>query len=882
MFVEALRRLAHLFRRSRFDRELDAELAFHIDARADELIQAGMAPEAAQASARRDFGSFVRAREGTRDAWRILWLEDCAADIRYAFRSFCRSPAFSLTAVLSLALGIGGASATFAVLDSVLWKALPVSDPQRLVRLSATRATDETDMLPLALVEQLRRAEIFADLAVASDDGLSFTYDDRSERLVGQAVSSNYFSFLGITPVLGRDFSSDVRAGRWAAEVIISYRFWQRRFGGDPTVIGRTVRLNTYPFTIVGVSPDSFFDTTRGRDHELRIPLLPDGQSLAQINLLDGSGARRMFVLGRLRASMTAAQSEAAANTQLTEWLRSASSAQRVYRTARVRPAASGWPGGLEVFRLPLFVLFGLVLVVLLIACANVASLLIARAVARQREIAVRASIGAGRGRLVRQLLTENLMLSCFGGLLGVALAYWAVGAFEWFLPQGHIRFVIDVRPDQRVLAFAFALSVVTGLTFGIAPAIQGARMAASAALKSDSTGSIGGAGHLRLSEALVVVQVAFSILLLIVTGLFVRTLDDLRPRDFRVAPDRVLLFTIKPQLEIYSPDRIRRLVADIVERVSALPGVQSVAAAENGPLGSRTSRQRLDLHGAANIQISTDMATPHFFETIGVPRIAGRDFAASDSLTTAPVAIVNQTLARMFFNGVNPIGQRVALRNDPQRRQFEIVGVVADTHYYDVHGMAAPAMWGALFQNTAYMPTLHVRSASADTAAVTAAVRRELDRIDTGFPVFNIRSLEQRMEDSLASERMVANTSAAIGGIALLLAGVGLYGILAYAVSRRTREIGVRVALGATGPTVVWLVAREALVLVSSGTAAGVLIGAVARRLLSAQLPGLSAVEPITLAASIAAMLTIAAIAVTVPAYRASRVEPTLALRSD
>ena len=373
-------------------------------------------------------------------------------------------------------------------------------------------------------------------------------------------------------------------------------------------------------------------------------------------------------------------------------------------------------------------------------------------------------------------------------------------------------------------------------------------------------------------------------IVLLIVAGLFIRTLANLRPTDFQVATDRVVLFTIKPQQEIYTADRVRRLVTEVMERTRVLPGVRSAALAESGPLGSRglarVTANETAGGGAAHAVL--DLITPGLFDTIGVPRIAGRDFLLSDTIATPPVAIVNQAFARALFKGANPIGRTISVPQDRMRRQFEIVGVVADAHYDDVHAAPSPGLWINLLQETPYMPTLHVRTATDATASIVSAVRRELDEVDKGFPIFNVRTLELRIEDALARERMIASISATFGAVALLLAGIGLYGVLAYAVSRRTREIGIRVALGSTTRSVLWLVAREAIVLVSSGIGVGALIGALADRLLSARLVGLSLVDAPTLVAATAAMLVIAAIAVSFPAYRAARVDPTIALRTD
>ena len=879
---EIVSRLRHVPRRSRFERDLDTEIEFHIEARADELIESGLTPREALTQARREFGSRARARESSHEAWRFRWLDDLVGDARYAFRAFRRSPAFTLTAVASLALGIGASSAMFAALDAILWKPPPVVDPDSLARVSLTRAEAEpTYQVPIEYLDRLRRAGVFDDLVLTSGDGLSFTYDDRAERIVGSSVSPNFFTALGLHPIVGRGFSTEIQSGQWAAEAVLSYRFWQRRFGGDPGIVGRTIHLNTYPFTVVGVSPAAFFDLERGFDPELRIPLLPVGQRLTEIDQLSGSLDRRIAAIARLKASMTAAQAEVAAEAQFQAWLGATSlpSVRRQqYRHARLE-AGADWSGGLAEFRAPLVVLMTLVGLVLVIACANVANMLLARGIARHRELALRASIGAGRTRLVRQLLTESVLLAAAGGVVGVAVSHWVADALVWFLPQGHINLVVDLRPDGRVLAFTSALSLLTGIVFGFIPALQATRSDLAAGLKADSTG---GAARGRTRNALVIAQMALSLVLLIVAGLFTRTVSHLRPTDFRVPTDRVFLFTMKPQREIYDADRVRQLVADLQRRTSVLPGIKSSALAEFGPLGSRMDYVTVESTDASATHTALDLVTPGFFDTIGLSVVAGRDFGADDTKSAPPVTIINEALARTLFRGASPLGRTVRVPGDPQRRSFTVVGVVATAHYYDLHTPPGPTAWISLFQETPYMPTLHVRASTADVGAVVAAVRHEFDAVDTGFPIFNIRTLDARIDDALARERMVASVSVTFGVLALLLAGVGLYGILAYSVSRRQREIGIRVALGSSARGVLWCVVREVAVLVLVGAIAGIAMATLAGRLASPYLFGVSPFDPEGLLASTAALAIIALMAVSVPAARATRVDPIVALRSE
>jgi predicted permease len=423
-------------------------------------------------------------------------------------------------------------------------------------------------------------------------------------------------------------------------------------------------------------------------------------------------------------------------------------------------------------------------------------------------------------------------------------------------------------------------LSLLTGVLFGLIPALQATRGDLAGRLRTDSAAAIGDR-RARLRRVLVMAQVAFSVVLLIAAGIFVRTLARLRISDYHAPADRVLLFTLKPQHEIYTPDRVRDLTSELVRRVSAIPGVLAAGLAENGPLGSRTDRDFVESPGHDMVEVASDFVTPGFFDSVGMRRLDGRDFSGGDRLGSPPVAIVNQALARILFPSQNPLG-RTLLLSQQNRKAFEIVGVVADAHYYDVRGGPSPGVWFALEQATPYMPTLHVRTAGQDTGAMVAAIRHEFDAIDRGFPVFNVKTLQLRIEDSVARERMVAALSTAFGALALLLAAIGLYGLLAYSVSRRTREIGIRMALGSSARAVVWLTAREALGLVAAGTVSGIAIAGAASRLLEQYLFGAASVDVVTLLLAAAAMLFIAGIAVSIPATRAARIDPMAALRQE
>ena len=886
-------RFRSLFRRGRVEEELDGELRLHLEQQIAENIAAGMTPEEARYAARRALGGVAQIKEECRDMRRVNAIVSLFQNLRYAARLFRRSRFFTVIALVSLALGIGANSAIFTAMDAILWKPLPVNDPQSLVAFSAIHANGrQDDDLPAALGAELRRSgTIFSDWVMATADGLSFSVNSGAERVMGEAVSPNYFTFLGVRPVLGRGFSDDVRSGHWTPEVVLSYRFWKFRFAGDENIIGRTVRINNYPFTVVGVSPPGFFGLLVGLDPELRLPIMPPGQELEQIHLISGK-RERWGSMARLKPCVTLRQAEAAINIQLLHFLAKAPAQEDRWaslRHIRLRPATTGFHHFVESFQDPLFVLLGLTGLVLIIACSNVANMLLARASVRQREFAVRASIGAGRARLVRQMLVENLLLWLVGGLLGIGVASWTNDLLFRLLPQGHMRIVLDLRPDPRAVFFTLSVSLATGLLFGLVPALTATRGNLTSSLKTDSAGSIGEGRGFSFRKGLVVCQVGLSLLLLIVSGLFVRTLANLRAIDYGYRPEKVLLFTMKPQVEIYTPQQIQNMTAELVRRVSLEPGVRSVALAEEGPLGSRGSGSAMiRVPGGQPLKALTDEFSPGFFETLGITQLTGRDFSLSDKEGSPLVVILNDVLARALFKNENPIGRVVV--TDAKRelhlrgpRQFQVVGIVRASRYNDLRDPPPPAAYFAVRQLTAYMPTLHVRmNGQRSTADVVAAVRHEFDVLDKGVPVFNVKSLEDRVDDSLSRERLVSGLAGAFGILALLLASVGLYGVMAYLVTLRTREIGIRMALGSSPKGVFWLVAKEALTLLGLGIVAGVSAGMIAARSVSNQLFGLSPSDLVTVLSAVFTMLIVTCLATFIPVRRALHVDPAIALRYE
>ena len=845
-----------------------------------------MPPDDARYAALRAMDGIEQRKEDCRDTRRVRPIEDLLKDIRFALRAFRRSPVFTITAVVSLALGIGANTTIFTAIDAMLWKPLRVEKPEQLVRfVSIMPSGRESNIFPPDFADRLKRSpDLFSDAIGFRDDGLSFIYDGRAERILGGAVPPNYFTFLGVRTILGEPFSTGVREGHWAAEAVLGYRFWKNRFGGDPGVIGRVIHLNSYPFTIVGVSAPEFYDLERGLDLELRVPRMPPGQQLKEMDLISGTSKDWCLTMARLRPGATLAQASAIAETQFHDILRAENAPEdRRSRHVRALPGDRGWSQYMQAFSTPLFVLFGLVGGVLLIACANVASMLLARATSRRRELAVRCSVGAGRGRLIRQMLAESMLLAIGGGVLGIAAAYWTGPILLHFLPRSNINLVLDLHPDARALWFTFALSVATGVLFGLIPALHATRGDLAGTLKADSAASIGDRRTALFRKALVSAQVGFSLVLLIAAGLFVRTAANLHPEHLGVDPNRVLQFMIKPQVELYDAPRMHTLVSELLRRIREVPGVESDTLGHPGPFTGHPDMVMASVPGHAPVRIDRDDVNSGFVHTFGLRLITGREFTDADKPGSTPVAIVNQLAARALFGNENPIGKTFQVESKgPEGGAYQVIGVIADTTWADVRDGARPMAIFCFQKYPPYMPVVHVRTNNPDTAAMFSAVRRVFDEVDQGFPVFNVKTMSMQIDDLLARERIVANFAAAFGMLALVLAAIGLYGVLAYSVARRTREIGIRMALGSGAGPMVWLVAKEALRLVAMGCAAGIAIAIAAGRLIASNLYGVSPMDPLTLVGAAALMLAIAAIAVGIPAMRATRVDPLIALRYE
>ena len=806
-----------------------------------------------------------------------------------------KSPAFSAVAVLSLALGIGANTAIFSLIDAVLLKLLPVSDPQRLVvfRMGGDSFTYPNYTL-------IRDTNIvFTGVLGYAAARLNVRIDGQPEPAgTGQLVTGNYYSVLGVHAILGRTLEpADDRTPGAHPVAVISYAFWQRRFNRDPGVLRRTVEIAGLPYTIIGVTPPEFFGIEVGRAPDITVPVMMQPQvmpGLASWLNNDRQTNDWLHLVARLKPGVSAPHALASlqpAADQMNEEVRRFLAAKfgnalrAQPRKLELLPGSKGLSALRRQFSQPLLVLMAVVGLVLLIACANVANLLLVRAAARQREIAVRLALGAARFRLIRQLLTESLVLSTAGGLAGLLFARWSARLLLTFLPKGEVPVSLDLSPDARILAFTLTVSVLTGILFGLAPALRAARLNLNSALTQKQTTGL----RQITGKLLVVSQVAFSLLLLVGAGLFLRTLANLRSQDAGFQPERILSVRLEPLGSDFKNPKLHLAYQDFLGRIRAIPGVIAASLGGYSPFsrdpwergGSFDNTSTITVEGRPNANVHSMQVYPGYFASLGLRILRGRDLMSQDQGTSQEVAVINETMARALFPGRDAIGARFSFAGR-QANLVEIVGIVKDARYGSLREAAAPMFYQTFTQSHTGrgQMTLHVRT--ANSAGVAPAVLREMQQLCRDVPTFEMQTLASQIDASLLQERLIATLCGFFAGLALLLASIGLYGLMAYAVARRTNEIGIRMALGAQRAEVIWMVLREVLALVGVGVAAGIPMALAAARLISGSLFGLTAADPLTLVAATFVMLAVAVLAGYLPAQRAARVDPMNALRYE
>jgi putative ABC transport system permease protein len=878
MLRKLKRRLRALTRKRDVERELDEELRFHIEKQVELNVARGMSHDEARRAALATFGRVENIKEECRDARGLRPIEDMWQDLRYGVRKLLKSPGFALVAVMTLAIGIGANTAIFSVVNAVLLRPLPFERPEELVRVFGTRASRSSFSRPHSYLNfnDLRtQNQTFEAMAAYTGTSAALSGAESSEQITGVLSSGDIFRVLGTRPLMGRLLEAgDERPGGSNA-VVISHGLWQRRFGGDPQIVGRVIKLDGREREIVGVTPADFgFEfVTDAADFWTAIdPAEGPYKSRGSI-FLD--------IIGRLKPGVSVEQANADAGvvgSRLAEQYQE-SNAGVGFRLAAAQEELVG-----DV-RPTLLVLLGAVGFVLLIACANVANLLLARAAGRYREIAVRSALGAWRGRIVRQLMTESLLLAFAGGLLGLLFALWGVKILSAFVPENVPRFG-ETSIDLRVLGFTLAASVVTGFLFGIAPALQSSRFDINEALKEGGRGGTDGVGRKRVRSLLVVSEVALSLVLLVGAGLLMKSFVRLRNTDPGFDPSNTLTASLSLASVRYDTDeKIADFYRRLVERVRAMPGVESVGAvtplplSENGYSFSFTIAGQPPLPPGQGQSASARLVNPEYFRTQRIPLRAGRDFTDADKAGAPGAIVVNEAFARRYLPGVEPLGQRLSLGvNDIEG---EIVGVVGDIRGVRLATPAAPEYYvpeaAAAFSDM----TLVVRTKS-DSASLTPALRQAVAEMDKDQPLYDVRTMDSLVARSVARQRFSMTLVGVFAALAMLLAAVGIFSVMSFMVAQRTHEIGVRMALGARPRDILSMVVRQGLVLTLAGVCVG-LAGAFAlTRLMSGLLYEVSATDPVVYGSITALLAAVAVLACYVPARRATKVDPLIALRYE
>jgi predicted permease len=812
-------------------------------------------------------------------------MEKLAQNLRYGGRMLRRNPGFTGIVVLILALGVAVNSTVFSMVKAVLLRPLPgVHQPDQLVALYTTFSSGRyvTTSYPDYL-DCRDQTQVFSGLMASSPLPLNLSTEGIGERIWGEIVSGNYFQLIGVGAALGRTLSpeDDLRSGGHPVAVI-SFDLWQNRYGSDPNVVGKTMKLNGHQFTIVGVAARGFRGSSVGLSLDVYVPLMMQAQVLPMGDLLTNRGGQWLEIKGRLKSGVSLPQAQAAL-TLLASRLE-----QQYPQTNKGHGAALFplWqaPLGAQAQLLPVLVLLMAVVgLVLLIACANVSNMLLARAAARQREMAIRLSLGASRAHLIRQLLTENLLLSLLGGAAGLLLTFWVTGFLMRVKLPINLPVWFDLSVDRLVLGFAVILSLATTLVFGLVPTLQASKPDLVAALKDGTSGFVRGRRKARLRSFLVVTQVALSLMLLISTGLLVRSLQKAQATDPGFNPENVLLVSLDLQPNGYSESNGKVFYQQLLDRVGSLPGVQSVTLAKLLPLslGQRLSRsvqiRDYDPRPDEDMSIDYNIVGSNYLQTLGVPLVKGRDFGPQDHEQAVRVAIVNETMAGRFWPGQDPVGRWIGVAS----QWLQVIGVAKDGKYHELGERPIPYVYVPVSQNYQSEMTLHVRT-RGEPRNWLSAVRAEVQALDKEVSVFGVKTLTEHMSIPLFGPRMVATLMGLMGVLALLLAAVGIYGVIAYSVSQRTREIGIRMALGARPRDVLKVVVGQGMVMALIGLFIG-LAGAFAlTRIMSGLLYGVSATDPTTFAGVSLVLGGVALVASYLPARQATKVEPILALRYE
>jgi predicted permease len=908
-------KLQALFSPGKVHQEFDAELRTHLQMLTERYLRQGLPPEQARQAARRQFGNSSLLKEQIRGARSFLSLSACRRDVQFGARQLVRNPLFTAIAVSSLALGIGANTAIFSAAKRVLLDTLPVSNPHELRMLTWVSGHEQpvppvwgdvwstdggglaSNAFSYAVFDAMRKQTgVFRDLIAFKDIKLTASVDGHPELIGGELVSGSAFDALGIQPILGRPLNVADDAGPGKGPVaVISEGYWSTRFGRSPSVLGKSIVLNGVPFAIVGVAPAQFNGLQMSSAAQVFVPLTMQPVVAPQAQLIGSGGASLLNnpqswwiqILARLRPDVPEARTQAALNLILRETamdtLPKAKGMDQFH--LQLEPGDRGLDDLRERFANPSYVLLALAGLVLLLACVNLANLLLARGESRQREMSTRLALGAGRAQILRQVLTESLLLSGLGGMAGVGLGFLGRNLIPSLLGQSWDGSAIKVRFDWQVLAFAAGISIATGLVFGMFPAWQAMHINVNGSLKSSGNTTVG-RNKVWLGKGLVITQIALSTILLVGAGLFVRTLINLSKTPLGFRTDHMLLFELNPPRTRYSDARMAMLYHAIEAQISAIPGVRSVSMSNIAIIGDGHSGTSFHLSGhpvtAKEERVQVNNVGTEYFSTLGIPLLNGRAFNVRDSATSPTVAVINQALARKYFPNQNPIGATFEADADDANGPIQIVGVAADTRYADLRTETPPLFYLSYQQvpRASHM-VVEVRAAS-EPGSILSQVRAAIESQDRDLPMIDVRTMADQVAASLSAERIFANLTAGFGLLALLLASIGIYGIMAYTVSRRNTEIGLRMALGEQPASVVWRVMREALWMLGVGLIAGIGCSLALSRLVAAQLFGVQVVDAWTYVAAMALLTGVALAASFVPARRASAIDPLSTLRYE
>jgi predicted permease len=839
-------------------------------------------------------------------------METLLKDLRYGFRSMLKRKGFAAIAVITLALGIGANTAIFTLVNALILKSLPVSHPEELVLFNDTTGegtsledsprTGQWKRFSYASYQYFRNHnQSFQDITAfrSGESRLSVRKTgaeagEAAQRAWGHLVSGNYFSVLGVTAIRGRVLTPEDDAPNAPPAAVISNRYWQQQLNSDPAIVGKTLILNGTNFTVVGVTPPEFFGERVRRPPDFWLPLSFHPQIELRKSYLDDGQAYWLMLMGRLKHDVRIEQAQTSTNLALRQFLTEQAGSQlnedrqrRIQNTSvQLAPGVGGISGLRSVYSKPLRMLMAIVGMVLLIACANVGSLLLSRAASRQAEISLRLALGATRFRIVRQLLTESMLLAVIGGICGVLLAQWGVIVLVGLVAKDA---PLDIRPDVGVLVFTAVVSIVAGILFGLAPAIRASKTDLASAMKEKSrTGS----GRLRfnLSSVLVVVQVGLSMVLLTGAGLFARSLLKLQKEDVGFDRANVLLIGIDPRLAGYKPTELASLYQQLLDRLDALPNVRSVTMATYSPMSGTSRSSTVKVHGytsrpGEDLGVKDCLTSPKYAETLGIPLLRGREIGPRDTAASPKVAVVNEAFVEHYFKDQNPIGHILSFGDEHDKdAPIEIVGVIGDIKSSSAREQPEPTVYRPILQiqdEDAYAVNIHIRTLGNASSLATAA-RQAINQTDDKLPIFGVTTLSEQLQGTLLQDRLIAQLVSFFGALALMLACIGLYGVMAHGVARRTNEIGIRMALGAQGGDIAWMVLRETLFLVVAGLVLGVPTAMLAARLISNQLFGLNPSDPLTLITAAVVLSVVALLAGYVPARKASRVDPLIALRYE